>query len=135
MNTNTTTVKTAAKTAAKTVSKPLTEEQKAARSAKAQATKAANAYSFATLATSTIMGFLAQGSAFYGRALTYHASKGTTFPRARNAGEIERLKALPEAAARKEVDEIKRQHDARILAAGSKTAQAMFDLFMAARAK
>ncbi len=130
MNTTTTTTKPA-----KPVSKPLTEEQKKARAAKAAATKQANAYSFASLAVSTIMGFLANGSAFYGRALTYHASKGTTFPRARNAGEIARLSALPEASAKKEVDEIKRQHDARILAAGSKTAQAMFDLFMAARPK
>jgi hypothetical protein len=128
--TNTTTT-----TKPRTISKPLTEEQKKARAEKAAATKAANAYSFTSLAVATIVGFLAKGSAFYGRALSYHAAQGTKFPRARNAGEIARLNGLKEADARKEVAEIVRQHDARILAPGNKVAQSMFDIFMSNRPK
>ena len=129
----TATVKTAK--VAKVVSKPLTDEQKKARAAKAAATKAASAYSFIALASKTIGDFLLSGSAFYGSALAYHRNKATVFPRARNAGEIARLSALPETAARAEVAAIVKMHDARTLTAGNKTAQSMFDIFMANRAK
>lgn len=129
----TATVKTAK--VAKVVSKPLTDAQKAERAAKAAATKAASAYSFVALASKTIGDFLLSGSAFYGSALAYHRSKSTVFPRPRNANEIARLSALTESAARAQVAEIVKQHNARTLAAGNKTAQCMFDLFMANRAK
>ena len=132
MNTNTTAT---VKTARKVVAKPLTDAQKAERAAKAAATKAASAYSFIKLASDTIGGFLLAGSAFYGSALAYHRNKATVFPRARNAGEIARLSALPESAARAEVAAIVKMQDARTLAAGNKTAQCMFDLFMANRSK
>lgn len=131
---NTTAVVKTAK-AAKVVAKPLTEEQKKARAAKAAATKAASAYSFIALASKTIGDFLLAGSAFYGSALAYHRNKATVFPRARNAGEIARLSALTETAARAEVANIVKMHDSRTLAAGNKTAQSMFDIFMANRAK
>lgn len=114
------------------VAKPLTAEQKAARLAKANATKAANAYAFSTLAVQFIIDRIAAGSGFYARALSYHRKQGTTFPRARNAQEIARLSGLKEVDARKELAEVKRQHDASILAPGNKTGQAVFDLFMAA---
>lgn len=130
---NTTNTTATVKTARKVVSKPLTDEQKKARAAKAAATKATNSYSFIALASKTIGDFLLAGSAFYGSALAYHRNKATVFPRPRNAGEIARLSALPETAARAEVAAIIKQHDSRTLAAGNKTAQACFDLFMANR--
>jgi len=132
---NTTNTTATVKTARKVIAKPLTDEQKKARAEKAAATKAANSYSFIALASKTIGDFLLAGSAFYGSALAYHRSKATVFPRARNAGEIARLSALTESAARAEVASIIKMHDARTLAAGNKVAQCMFDLFMANRAK
>jgi hypothetical protein len=126
-------VKTARKVVAKPL--PLTDAQKKARAEKAAATKAKSAYSFIALASKTIGDFLLQGSAFYGSALAYHRSKATVFPRPRNANEIARLSALTESAARAEVASIIKMHDDRTLAAGNKTAQSMFDLFMANRAK
>jgi len=132
---NTTNTTATVKTARKVIAKPLTDEQKKARAEKAAATKAANSYSFIALASKTIGDFLLAGSAFYGSTLAYHRSKATVFPRARNAGEIARLSALTESAARAEVASIIKMHDARTLAAGNKVAQCMFDLFMANRAK
>lgn len=114
--------------------KPIISAEQREAAAKARAEKkAAGAYTFAALAASTIAAFLLNGSAFYGKALAYHAAKSTTFPRARNASEIARLSALSQTAAKAEVDEIIRQHNARVLHPGNKVAQSMFDLFMANR--
>lgn len=125
---NTTPAKTA-KTA-----KPIMSAEQREAVAKARAEKkAASAYSFAALAASTIASFLLSGSQFYGDALSYHGKKKTIFPRPRNAKEIARLSALPQAAAKAEVDEVIRQHNARVLHPGNKVAQSMFDLFMANR--
>lgn len=124
------------------IRKPMSDEQKAAAQEKRAATMAAKksasqdaAFSFTMAAAAAIAGLLAKGSIFYARALTYHRQQGTTFPRPRNAGELARLSALSASAAKTEISEVIRQHDSRILASGNKTAQVLFDCYMANKAK
>lgn len=75
--------------------------------------------------TQTIIEGITQrlGSPFYKTAMSYHAKKGTAFPRPRN--DMARA-SLKEA----DVTEVFRQHDARVLASGNSKAQAMLDVFM-----
>lgn len=128
--------------AVKTKRAPMSDEQKAAAQEKRAATMAAKksasqdaAFSFTMAAAETIAGLLSRGSTFYARALMYHKGQGTTFPRQRNAGELARLSTLTPLAAKAEIAEIVRQHDARILASGNKTAQVLFDCYMSNRTK
>ena len=67
-----------------------------------------------------------KGSAFYARALQYHAKAGTVFPRARNNETRAALKA-------EDVAQVFDMHDKKILAAGNAKGQAMFDVYMMAQ--
>ena len=128
---------TTAKKAPRGTAKPLTDEQKAAAAAKRAATIAAkgkakedSAFTIITYAALAVASALAKGSTYYSRAIIYHRSQGTAFPRSRNAGELARLQALTADQAKAEVANIMRMHDAKTLSAGNKTGQTIFDCYM-----
>lgn len=108
--------KTASKTASKAPSKTASKTQGKATAAGKEEPK--------TLTQMIVEGITQRiGSPFYKTALSYHAKKGTAFPRPRN--DMARA-SLKEA----DVTEVFRQHDARVLASGNSKAQAMFDVYM-----
>lgn len=114
--------KTASKVAVKAPAKPV---YKAARKAKAAPkTAPVAAVNIAhKAAIEFVAAAIAGGSRFYATAIAYHKGKGTTFPRPRNAARIAALTV-------EDVEEVKRQHDARILASGNGAGQACFDIYM-----
>lgn len=116
--------KAAQKVAAKPEAKAKADTQPAAKvEAKPAPVVKAGGAKVITMIVKGIAQRIEQGSRFYARALSYHKDAGTVFPRARNN---ETRATLTED----DVTEIFRQHDAKILAAGSGKAQAMFDVYM-----
>lgn len=117
---------TAQKTIVKTPAKKVAAKTPAKTPAKTTAKTTAKPASVVSLIVKEVAARIEAGSAFYTRALQYHAAAKTVFPRARNAARIAALKA-------EDVTEVMRQHDAKILAAGNGNGQAVFDVYMANR--
>lgn len=92
----------------------------------AQAPKALTLPAIVAACVEGIAQRVAAGSTFYARALDYHGTQKTIFPRARTAKHRAALTM-------EKITEIFRQHDARILAAGNGDGQAMFDHYMTHR--
>lgn len=107
---------------------PKAAAKAAAKAAPKAAPKAATAAPQALTAAivSGIAARIEKGSAYYARALQYHAKAGTVFPRARNNETRAALKA-------EDVAQVFDMHDKKVLAAGNAKGQAMFDVYMMSR--
>ena len=112
--------------AQKTIVKTTSKKAAAKVAPKGNTAQAAKPASVVATVVKEVAARIEAGSAYYNRAMQYHAAAGTKFPRARNAARIAALKV-------EDVAEVMRQHDARILAAGNGMGQAVFDVFMANR--
>lgn len=123
--------KAAAKAAPKAAPKIVSTNDAAKAAAKAAPKAAPKAATAApqSLTAAIVTGIAARiekGSAYYARALQYHAKAGTVFPRARNNETRAALKA-------EDVAQVFDMHDKKILAAGNAKGQAMFDVYMMSR--
>ena len=106
---------------------PKAAPKAAAKAAKAAPKAAASAPQSLTAAIVTgIASRIEKGSAFYARALQYHAKAATVFPRARNNETRASLKV-------EDVAQVFDMHDKKILAAGNAKGQAMLDVYMMSR--